>query len=88
MPLSPVPEGHLTIARRFNAGGDGERDLVPKGRLKRVLVFNRPFGTDWLYGRAHPALKRRAILGCPFGTEAGPMPAACLAHLFRISDEI
>ena len=34
------------IARRFNAGEARKRALVPKGRLRRVLVLNRPFGTE------------------------------------------
>jgi hypothetical protein len=46
MPLRGVPEGHSRIARRFNAGEARKGVLVPKGRLKRVVVFNRPFGTD------------------------------------------
>jgi hypothetical protein len=70
------------IARRFNAGEARKRALVPKGRLKGVLVFNRPFGTDWLYYAGHPALKRRAIiLGCPFGAEAKPAQATYGLHL-------
>ena len=36
-----------------------------------VVVFSRPFGT-YLAGRAHPALKRWAILGCPSGTGGEP----------------
>jgi hypothetical protein len=40
MPLWGVPEGHSTIARRFNAGEARKSALLPKGRLRRVLVFN------------------------------------------------
>ncbi len=64
-----VPEGHLTIARRFNAGEATKGTLVPKGRLRTLLAFSRPFGTDLLLGSAHPALKRRAIVGSPFGAK-------------------
>jgi hypothetical protein len=46
MPVGGVPEGHSTIARRFNAGEARKTALVPKGRLSKVLVFNRPFGTN------------------------------------------
>jgi hypothetical protein len=81
MLVGGVSEGYSTIARRLNAGEARKRALVPKGRLRRVLVFSRPFGTDWLYCTGHPALKRRAILGCPFGTEAKPAPVTCGLHL-------
>ncbi len=64
-----VPEGHLTIARRFNAGEGTKGTLVPKGRLRTLLALSRPFGTDLLVGPAHPALKRRAIVGSPFGAK-------------------
>ena len=62
-----VPEGHLKIARRFNAGMEAEASRVPKGRLKHVSHFSRPFGTLDLRA-IDPALKRRAILECPYGT--------------------
>jgi hypothetical protein len=64
-----VPEGHLIIARRFNAGEARKGTLVPKGRLRTPVAFSRPFGTDLLFGFAHPALKRRAILGGPSGAK-------------------
>jgi len=41
---------------------------VPKGRPNRALVFSRPLGTGF-FCRLIPALKRRAIFGCPSGTE-------------------
>ncbi len=63
-----VPEGHPTIARRFNAGEAARETLVPKGRLKTLLAFSRPFGTYPL-ARPHPALKRRAIVRSPFGAK-------------------
>jgi len=68
-PGSFVPEGHLIIARRFNAGEARKGTLVPKGRLRILDVFSHPFGTDLLFGFAHPALKRRAIFGGPFGAK-------------------
>jgi len=68
-PGSFVPEGHLIIARRFNAGKARKRTLVPKGRLRIPLALNRPFGTGLLFWFGHPALKRRAILGSPFGAK-------------------
>jgi hypothetical protein len=39
-----VPEGHLRIARRFNAGIAPRTSRVPKGRLKQVGDFSRPSG--------------------------------------------
>jgi hypothetical protein len=56
-----VPKEHLNIARHFNAGFQGKRRQVPKGRLDgRCLAFNRPCGA-WLLYNLLPALKRRAI---------------------------
>ena len=61
-----VREGHLKIARRFNAGMASRASQVPKA-LNSINHFNRPFGTsDSVAG--YPALKRRAILECPYGT--------------------
>jgi len=40
----------------------------PEGTTESVQ-FSRPFGTNAL-GTGNPALKRRAIAGCPFGTIA------------------
>jgi len=68
-PGSFVPEGHPRVARRFNAGEARKGTLVPKGRPRILFAFGRPFGTDLLFGFAHPALKRRAILGSPFGAK-------------------
>jgi hypothetical protein len=45
-----VPEGHLAIARRFNAGEAGTETLVPKGRLSILVALSRPFGTDLSFG--------------------------------------
>jgi hypothetical protein len=49
-PGSFVPEGHLIIARRFNAGEVRAETLVPKGRLRIRIAFSRPFGTDPTFG--------------------------------------
>ena len=64
-----VPEGQPRIARRFNAGEARKEILVPEGRLRTLLALSRPFGTDSRFRCAHPALKRRAILGGPFGAK-------------------
>ena len=64
-----VPEGHLAIARRFNAGFARTEGQVPKGRPIGPLVFSRPFGTEFLCGLS-PALKCRAILDVPPGQNA------------------
>ena len=62
-----VPEGHLKVARRFNAGMAPSASRVPKGRLKWLIGFSRPFGTLDPHA-TYPALKRRASLECPSGT--------------------
>ena len=73
-----VPEGHLIIARRFNAGKNQGMAQVPKGRLNGLRVacedgchqrISRPFGTK-TSANSNPALKRRALIGCPSGTSA------------------
>ena len=60
-----VPDGHMKIAQRFNAGMHATPGQVPKGRLNVGTVgcqFSRPFGTRIL-SNTIPALKRRAITG-------------------------
>src|SRR6266542_2156879 len=60
----------MRIARRFNAGKHPARRTSPEGTAEgwRVgLDFSRPFGTRDLLA-SNPALKRWAILDCPFGT--------------------
>ena len=65
---SGIPEGLVEIARRFNAGFERSRTQVPKGRLEiQGSVFSRPFGT-YTIPEPIPALKRRAISNCPYGT--------------------
>ena len=60
----------MKIAQRFNAGWSGLKSPSPGG-TKEIWIweldFCRPSGTC-LPARLHPALKRWAILGCPFGT--------------------
>src|SRR6059036_550248 len=60
----------LRIARRFNAGKHPAWHTSPEGTAEgwRVgLDLSRPFGTRDLFA-CNPALKRWAILPCPFGT--------------------
>src|SRR5439155_8019068 len=70
----------LRIARRFNAGKHRAWHTSPEGTVEgRVvgLVLRRPFGTRDL-SASNPALKRWAILDCPFGTpkqQPNPMTA-------------
>ena len=66
----------MKIALRFNAGSHATPRQVPKSRLKvcaRGTSFSRPFGTRILPTLC-PALKRRAIIGCPFGTSFQRIP--------------
>jgi len=49
-----VPEGHPTIARRFNAGLSRQYRQVPEGRQRIQLlnlIFFRPSGTWWFLNR-------------------------------------
>src|SRR5437667_7608973 len=68
VPLSRMDS--LRIARRFNAGKHPACHTSPEGTTERSgvgLDLNRPFGTRDLLA-SNPALKRWAILACPFGT--------------------
>jgi len=66
-----VPEGHSEnspACQRRVARFKSHR--VPEGRKRigfKSWIFCRPSGTC-LYSRLNPALKRRAIVGCPSGT--------------------
>jgi hypothetical protein len=40
-----VPEGHLTIAQRFNVGKRPRCGASPKGTAGWARIFSRPFGT-------------------------------------------
>ena len=83
--FEPVPEGPVTIARRFNAGFSSTVEISPDGTLERPQVgrvcrrgnqrfllrlswFSRP-GRDLCGDPVFPALKRRASIMCPSGTE-------------------
>ena len=65
-----VPEGLLRIARRFSAGNSAKR-FVPKGRL-RSLEQDSAVPAGLISIPIYPALKRRAIFWCPFGTKERP----------------
>ena len=73
-----VPEGHATVAQRFNPGCRCRARRVPKGRMKNNPL-NRPFGTQTCR-TAVPALKRWAILVHPSGMEA-PILREASTHL-------
>src|SRR5687767_11657090 len=76
----------LKIARRFNAGKRVGKTKVPKGRPnqaeKEALIFNRPFGTYRLFA-SNPALKRWAIVACPFGTDFFENLGGAATSLYR-----
>ena len=72
----PVPEGHVRIAQRFNAGESVRCSLSPGGTADGTALapeFSRPFGT-WPFVALFPALKRWAILTCPSGTRPAREP--------------
>ena len=60
-----VPEGHMTIVRRFNAGTKRERQSSPEGTVDPARL-SHPFGT-YTSATSNPALKRRVILNHPSG---------------------
>src|SRR5436190_359826 len=62
-----VPEGHLTIAQRFNVGTFAGNEVSPEGTAD-TTEFSRPFGTQCSSHNGLPTLKRWAIIGCPSGT--------------------
>jgi hypothetical protein len=63
------------IARRFNAGIEHQTSASPAGTAETGVLtqrdgeLSRPCGTRSSWDR-YPALKRRAILDCSFGTNA------------------
>jgi hypothetical protein len=71
---TPVPEGHTTVAQRFDAGCRCCGGRVPKGRMRNSLL-NRPFGTEGC-PTAIPALKRWAILNSSLRDEGAQIPVA------------
>src|SRR5437899_1820901 len=88
----------LRIARRFNAGKHSAWSTSPEGTTEGWRVgldlpaaplrsaaqahLSRPFGTRGLLA-SNPALKRWAILACPFGTEKQPSSHAAYARRSR-----
>jgi hypothetical protein len=66
-----IPEGWSRIARRFNAGTWRQRASSPEGTAEKCRWVSRPCGT-YQSQTSTPALKRRAILDHPSGTETGP----------------
>ena len=64
----PVSQPRIAaiVSDETKSAAEGRR--VPKGTVE-TTCFNRPFGT-YCAARAHPALKRWAILVCPSGTGA------------------
>ena len=66
-PLCPggAPENSPAFQRRVS---EPKETSVPKGRLRATSILSRPFGTR-VSVLASPALKRRAISGCPSGTK-------------------
>ena len=68
-----VPEGHPTIAQRFNVGEAVWDLVVPKGRLNPnscALYSSVPSGLT-VAPDVHPTLKRWAILNHPSGMTSG-----------------
>src|SRR5438552_7007578 len=88
----------LRIARRFNAGKHSAWRTSPEGTTEGWRVgldlpaaplrsaaqahLSRPFGTRGLLA-SNPALKRWAILACPFGTEKQPSSHRAYARRSR-----
>ena len=67
--LFPCPEGACDNSPAFQRRVTCDVGQVPKGRLRSRDVSSRSFGTYDLTAKV-PALKRRAIFKCPFGTGA------------------
>jgi hypothetical protein len=76
-----VPKERPKIAPRFNAGWCGEKSQVPKGRLNSLLSSLRDLATS----RFNPALKRRAIFQCPFGTDRRDISAPRMRRTSQVS---
>ncbi len=73
----PVPEGHLKIARRFNAGSPCQTRQVPQGRLK----INSTNGASCIGARSIvPPLSIPFVPSLPFANHAlrpRPMSHSC-----------
>src|SRR6266700_6211890 len=62
-----VPEGHATIAQRFNVGTGAVRRTTPKGTAEGIRAVSAvPSGLRHLFTR-YPTLKRWAIFKHPSG---------------------
>ena len=72
------PGGMIENSPAFQRWDDGKRALSPEGTAEDHRL-SRPFGTN-PRDRAHPALKRWAILICPFGTGADECHAEIANH--------
>jgi len=84
----------MKIARRFNAGSEAQRIRVrPGGTVEAPPAKGEasadgsivPSGRAGHEGRLTPALKRRAILGCPFGTAASDTGQANFRKALRLA---
>ena len=64
-----VPEGHATVAQRFNLGNQCRVTPVPKGRPNVHVVSAVPSGLRFPRIR-HPTLKRWAIVEHPSGMKS------------------
>src|SRR5262245_56700932 len=65
----PVPEGHPTIAQRFNIGKIGQQGSSPEGTADTWRERGQPSLRDWCASAVGiPTLKCWAIVGCPSGT--------------------
>ena len=70
---SPAFQCRVLFEKNFSPTGTMEGRTKPgPGQIPRRW-FSRPAGTD-VRGAAFPALKRRAIVGCPFGTKDDGCP--------------
>ncbi len=65
------PGGMVENSPAFQRRDDGRRAPSPVGTAE-IECFSRPSGT-YPSGTSIPALKRRAIIARPSGTEAGPV---------------
>jgi hypothetical protein len=71
--LPPCPGGMTENSPAFQRREQADAGRVPKGRLnggRSAQLFNRPSGTRHRFP-ASPALKRRASVKCPSGTQVG-----------------
>ena len=72
------PGGMIENSPAFQRWDGGDRALSPEGTVEDHRL-SRPFGTNPC-DRAHPALKRWAILICPSGTGKDECQAKIVNH--------